>query len=708
MTKHRLDPLLKPNSVALVGASDRSTSPGYVLADMVINSNFSGEVFTVNPGYQTILGKPCYADLDSLPVTVDHVVIALGTAHLEKALADAIKHGAKAATLYSGTVLDEDTTPNLAARLTAMARKAGLQICGANGMGFYNVRDDFYPGLFPRPGLVPRGGISLIAQSGTAFGTFAHNGCRLGFNLCVSSGNEMTTTSADYLDWSLEQEDTRVIGLFLETVRDPTGFVAALVKASQKNIPVVILKIGKSPRAVEMALTHTGAIAGDHSAFEALFKRHGVIEVSDFDEMAATLMLLQTGREAAIAGREAAVTGLAAVFESGGLRELFTDQAHQLEVEFATICESTAIEMEKHLDPGLKPENPLDAWGQHVRFEERFLACFDALMQDPNVAGGAFVSIFRDDYYLHEAIYRVVETVSKRTSKPVALITTYADVANATMCQRAFNAGIPLIDGSREALLAFKHLFRYQQFKLRSKRAVMTVDATSAKIASDRQKLASFESDSIGETDALQLLAEYSIPVVEHCFVFNQLELVKAANSMKYPLVLKTAEPGINHKSDCNGVFINIQNEAELLSHYQDLSNRLGDRALLSKMVDQGVEIALGVFNDAQFGPMIIVAAGGILVELIEDRSVAMCPVDQTEAAEMLSALKISQLLDGVRGRAAINRQSLIDAIVKTSEFAYLFRDSIAEIDINPILVNAESTTAVDALIIRKPIQPPC
>ena len=260
MNKHYLDPLLRPARIALIGASERAGSPGATLADMVINSDFAGEVFLVNPRSREILGQTCYPTIESLPSTVEHVVIALGNAQLESALEASIAHGARAATIYSSGVLDDDSEPKLIQRLTGMARAAGIHVCGLNGMGFYNVGADLYAGIFPRSAEIIKGEISYIAQSGSAFTTLAHNGCRLGFNLCVSAGNEMTTTVADYMDWSLEQPDTRVIGLFLETIRDPQAFVAALEKANRKNIPVVVsskynrfTQMGTSPVATRPA-----------------------------------------------------------------------------------------------------------------------------------------------------------------------------------------------------------------------------------------------------------------------------------------------------------------------------------------------------------------------------------------------------------------------------------------------------------------------
>jgi len=695
MSSHRLDPLLQPGSIALVGASDKDGSPGQVLADMVMHSDYGGTVYPVNPKYQQILGQPCYPYLESLPETVDHVVIALGNRHLESALEATIAHGAKAATIYSSAILEQDSEPKLLARLASRARAAGVMICGVNGMGFYNVSQDLYAGIFPRAVEIIKGQISYIAQSGSAFSTLCHNGCRLGFNLCVSAGNEITTTVADYMDWSLDQPDTRVIGLFLETVRDPAAFVAALEKANRNDVPVVILKIGKTPLSAAMAVTHTGAIAGNHAAFEALFRHYGVIEVDDFDEMASILMLLQSGRQAGAGG-------FAAAFESGGFRELITDEAHALGLDFAPLEDTTVAALTQHLDPGLEAENPLDVWGSHDRFEARFLACMNLLMQDPNVAAGAFISNLRDGYYLSEAIYRVVEEASRQTEKPIALATCYADLANADICRRAHAAGIPVIDGANETLLAFKHLFDYHRFKRNRQSAVTPTEFDAETVSGWRHKLGACQSGSLGESEALAFLSEFSVPVVNHARVSSRSGLTVAAEAIGYPLVLKTAQPGINHKSDSGGVFVGLQTEQELLACYDDLCNRLGPDALVSQMIDTGIEIGLGTVNDAQFGPVIMVAAGGVLVELLSDRAVAMCPVSAQQADEMIASLKADKLLRGVRGNKPVNRQALIDIVVSLSNIAFEFRDVIAEIDINPVLVNSRNALAVDALIVAK------
>lgn len=691
MNNHQLDPLLKPRSIALVGASDKPNTPGFLLADMVINSTYNGDVYPVNPRCETIVGLTCYPDIESLPETVDHVVLALANKHLESALQSVIKHGARAVTIYSSTILEVDSDPPLLKRLTSMAGEAGIAICGSNGMGFYNVRDDLYVGIFPKTTNIQKGGVSYIAQSGSAFTALCHNGCRLGFNLCVSSGNEMSTTVADYIDWSLEQPDTKVIGLFLEAVRDPEAFVAALEKALNKDIPVVILKIGKSPLSAEMALTHTGAVAGSHAAFEALYHRYGVISVDDFDEMTAVLMLLQNS-PASHPG------ALATIQESGGFRELVADMAHELEIEFAEIDDSTKDNIQTFLDPGLKAENPLDIWGTHDNFEARFLSCVMHLMEDPKVAGGVFFSNFRDGYFLSEAIYRVVQTVAEKTGKPIALGNCYSDLKHDDLCLRGYQQGIPIIDGIRETLLAFKHLFAYQVFKYASKPSSTSPGWPPNSIENWRKKLSG--QGILGESEALSLLADFGVSVPRQVAINDRTTLLEATRSLDYPLVLKTAEVSIHHKSDAGGVIVNISCEDELLAHYNDLSLRLGSSALLTEMVAKGTEVGLGIINDPQFGPLIMIAAGGILIELISDRAVALCPVSAEAADELLATLNIDKLLRGARGSPPANRQALIEIIMKLSWLAFELKDVISEIDINPVIVNESSAIAVDALVV--------
>ena len=692
---HRLDPLLRPRSIALVGVSTRPGRPGQLLADMVMNSGYTGTVYPVNPGYDEIHGRTCYPDLASLPDTPDHVVLAVSNARLEQLLGESIERGARAATIYENCFLEEDLEPPLKQRLARMATEADMAICGGNGMGFYNVSDQLYAGIYPFPGTIARGNISFIAQSGSAFTALAHNGCRLKFNLCVSSGNEFVTTVAEYMDWSLEQDDTRVIGLFLETVRDPDGFVSALDKARERKIPVVVLKVGRSPLGAKMAHSHTGAIAGDDAAYEALFRKYGVVQVQDFNEMAATLMMFQYERWPG-PGK------LAAIFESGGFRELMTDLAHDLDVEFAKISDDTRKGIQQFLEPGLVADNPLDAWGSNDDFENRFYHCLSRLVADPAVACTCFATNFRDGYYLSEAFFRNMQRISGETSNPIAMVNCSSDLSNQDLRQRSADAGIPLIDGAREALLAAKHLFRYRDFSnVVVTNSILSIPDPSV-VEQWKQRMGTHSQGYLDEYDAMALLSDFSIEVPARRRVSDEESLMFAAREIGFPVVLKTAEPGMQHKSEHRGVVINIRDEMELTVYYRDLEKRLGPTVLVSQMVPAGTEVGLGLVNDPQFGPVVMVSAGGIFIELIADRALALAPVSKREATEMIESLRIHTLLCGTRGRPPEDIESLANTIVSLSNIGMALGESVAEIDINPVIVSESGAMAVDALVILR------
>jgi acetate---CoA ligase (ADP-forming) len=322
---HQLDPLLRPSSIALLGASARPNSNGLALVEMCRIDGYEGRIYPVNPRYTDIAGLRCYPTLESLPERVDHVVIALANARLESGLDLAITHGAKAATIFGSSQLDADTEPRLPERIRRRAEAAGIAICGGNSMGFYNPLIGLRVAGFPSPLGLRRGGIAFISQSGSAFSALAHNDRRLGFSLCVSSGMELTATAADYAEWSLLQPETRVVGLFLEQMREPARFAGVFETASRRDVPVVILKVGRTARSAAMALSHSGALAGSDLAFVAMCRRHDVIVVDDLDEMAATLLFFDQ-RHRLPAGK------LAGIHDSGGEREMTVDMAERLGV----------------------------------------------------------------------------------------------------------------------------------------------------------------------------------------------------------------------------------------------------------------------------------------------------------------------------------------------------------------------------------------
>ena len=391
-----LAPLLKPATMAVVGASPKAGSAGYGMIRSAINSGFEGRLYCVNPNYQEIEGVPCFPTIADLPEPVDHVIFGVANARLEAVFQEAIANKVRAGTIFSSCYVPDDTEPKMLDRLRKMAREANMPICGGNGMGFLNLQDKVDATAWVPPDWIKGGGhMTLITHSGSVFSALAKNDRRLRYNLVVSPGQEISGTMADYMDFALEQPTTRVIGIFLETVRDPVRFIAALTKAQERDIPIVALKVGRTELSAKMAASHSGAIVGDHAAFQAVFDRYSVIEVDDLDQMTNTMLLLSNDRRVKKGG-------IATIHDSGGERELLIDQADAYGVRFAAINEITRDKLAATLEYGLEPVNPVDAWGTGHNYAGIFRDCLTAIARDPDTALAAICAETRTGNQLHE------------------------------------------------------------------------------------------------------------------------------------------------------------------------------------------------------------------------------------------------------------------------------------------------------------------
>ena len=416
----RLAPLLAPRSIAFVGASARPDTPGHDMMRMIRRGGYDGIVHAVNPNYGEIEGYPCVARLADLPAPPDLAVLSVRNERLEETLAASIAAGAKAAVVFASGLLVNDGDPPLARRLARLASAAGVPVCGPNCMGFYNDIDRVWVCGFPSPREPAPGAIAFIAHSGSVFGVLTHNDPRLRFAFAVSPGGEATATVADYILYAVERPEVKVVGVFIETARDPGGFALALERAAEHAVPVVALKVGRTAAAAAAALTHTGALAGSDLAYDALFDRYGVIRVETLDELAAALLLLS-------AERRVAHGGLVAIGDSGGEREMLIDLADRAGVRFAEISEETKAAVAGRLDPGLEAANPLDAWGTGVNFVPHFTHCLNDLLADRDAALGLFSADIRDDYYLHRGFADAALAAARASDKLVVMATNYTN-----------------------------------------------------------------------------------------------------------------------------------------------------------------------------------------------------------------------------------------------------------------------------------------
>ncbi len=688
---HPLTPLLAPRSIALVGASETLNTPGNDMLHELRVSRYKGKIWPVNPKYEEIEDRKCYPSLTDLPYAPDLAVLAVGNRHLEQLVVEAIRLGVKGLVIFGSAQLPEDTGHDtLQNRIQRLALDAGMPIIGPNCMGYYHVEKAVraFPFHLPRP--LEDGGITFIAQSGSVLTSLLWNERKLAFNLAISPGNELVTTVADYMDYALELPSTKVIAMFLETVRDPDGFVAALEKAQIRGVPVVLIKVGRSPTAAALVMSHSGAMAGNDDAYEALFRCYGVIRVSSIDELASTALLFAQGRRPGPGG-------LAAILDSGGEREILLDLADQLDVPMAKINDATVQVLKDNLDHGLEPINPLDAWGTGDHYDVIYENCWQALMQDPDTAVGLFIADLTSGFYLHESFAHICRRVKMRVKKPMAIMTNHVGSEHQDLAIRMTQAGIPVLDGTQPGLLAVKHLLEYRDFQARplynppQRVDPVVVECWRARLVEADHVLSEFE--------ALSLLADYGMAVPQMRVVMRLDEAITAAEAIGYPVVLKTAMPGILHKTDVGGVKLNLRNRSDVIEAYGELAAHLGPMALVSEMASHGVELAFGLLNDRQFGPLVMIAGGGVFIEMLKDKQVALAPMDLGAAYRCINALKIRPMLDGFRGVPPCDLKALAHALSRFSVLADDLGDLIAELDINPVMVSSKGCVAVDALV---------
>lgn len=683
--------MLEARSVAVVGASAKEGSFGEMMMLELTRSGYSGAVYPVNPKYDDILGFEAYPSLADLPEPVDLAILGVGNHLIEGQLRLAADSRAKSAAIFASCYeATSEGRPSLPDRLSSIANGAGMAVVGGNCMGFLNVDTKLRVCGFVEPDL-PAGPITFISHSGSVFSAVAWNDRALHFNLIVSAGQEIATTTSDYMHYSLDQPSTKAIGLFIETVRDPDAFKAALVKANERDVPVIALKVGREERAREMVTAHSGALAGEDGAYEALFNAYGVLRVENLERMCDTLELFTRNN------RRAGPGGLASIHDSGGERAMMIDAAAEAGVRFADINEATRAELEKQLDEGLPPVNPLDAWGTGNEADRVFIECLKALHDDPDTAGVAFAVDMTYDHGHDENFISMAAQVWPHTSKPFAMLSNMSSTVHAPDAKRARGMGIPVLEGTNTGLGAFRHLFEYRDF-----RGLPPVGPPALPPDDVRERWRSRlkSGGAFSELEGLELLGDYGVPVVRSVPARTAEDAAAAAQAAGFPVALKTAVPGIQHKSDAGGVKLGLRDDDEVRAAYADLSSRLGPEVLVAPMAPQGVELALGIVRDEQFGPLVLVAAGGVLVELLKDRRLGMPPLDGSRARALVDGLKTRALLEGVRGAPASDVVSVVGAVVALATLAYDLGEHIAALDVNPLIAGPDGCVAVDALVI--------
>lgn len=702
----KLDPLVKPRSVAIVGATDR-VGPGRSVIESLGAIGFSGTIYPVNPKYQTVLNHVCYPSLTDLPEAPDVVVFSIRKPLLPEQVRLAVKRGARAAVIYdSGFAELGAEGARQQAEIAGLCREAGMAVCGPNCMGILNptARATTYKQtVMDTNGLA--GNVGFVSQSGSVCIAILSDLRRYGISLSVSAGNEAVTKTVDYLEYLIDDPATKVIATFTETVREPERYVAALDRAADAGKPVVVLKVGRTERTQRAITSHTGGLAGESRVFSELLRAHRAIEVNDLDEMTEVLAVCQGARWPR--GR-----GISVITGSGGLAEMILDNATAAGLDLPPLSGEERAEAERVIGRITGDGNPFDAWG-NGDYAVNLPHAMSVVDNSTRIDAIVYCADTSNEGHLgHPG--RIMENVkmladaAKGSRKPYYLMSSRPGVMNSQQAKALREAGLVQIGGTRQGLGAIDRVGRYVMGR---KPARTTASRSRARLT---EVLAAKPARrTINEYDAKRLLAEFGVPIAREHRVATIAEATRAAHELGYPVVLKALSDDIPHKTEFGLVAVGLGGDDELARAFAQLRERLDriepqplDRALLvQEFVKHGIEVFAGVSRDPDFGLSLAFGMGGIAVEVTRDFALRMLPLREGDAEAMIAETRGAAMLGSIRGRPAADVASLAACLEALADFAQCNADVLDEIDLNPIKVlpAERGCVVVDALIVGRP-----
>ncbi len=706
-----LDKLLRPASVAIVGASEEGS--GGRIMDALRLSGYRGGLFAVNPNRATVRGMPCYPRIQDIPNPVDCAYVATPAGTVLSVLDDLRAAGVGAAIVYAtGFAEAGEEGRQLQERVADKARASGIALCGPCSLGLINGLDGF-PAFIGSEGAADAGPVAVISQSAGFIDAVRTSGNGIHPGLLIASGNEAVLTAADYLTHVLEDERIATVGLALEAVRDVAQFTRAARRALELGKPLVVLKIGSSERGRAAALGHTGSLVGDDQVWDAFFERFHITRVRDLDEFIETLALFAAGF--APDGPRLGLIGT-----SGGKAGYYADLCESIGVTLADLDEATIAAIGAVLGPDSPGLNPVDSGVGGVsprKLEECLLhLCRDPGVDVVGVYGDMPVDITRFPGYQGycDNALEAARTVAGQSDKPIVYINTRSARTGATP-ELPRDLRVPVLHGAREALLAIGHLARWA-----APNGPSGEDRDSGSAAVEGARALVRRASPVGDgallvapEAAAELLDLYGIARVAERFVETEADAVAAASGLGFPVAAKLFSPKALHKSDAGLVSLGLADPPSVTAAYRELhaahAGVGGDlaqaRLYVQRMLPQGVEVLAGLKVDADVGPVLVFGLGGIFVELLRAVDYRLLPITDAEIEELVIASPAHAILRGARGRPAADVTALLSNLRALARLGWDLRDELVEIDLNPLIVlpEGQGAWAVDARILARP-----
>ncbi|MGE3156431.1 MAG: acetate--CoA ligase family protein [Xanthobacteraceae bacterium] len=704
----RIDPLVAPRSVAVVGATDRP-GPGRQVMESLGSIGFTGAIYPVNPKYQTVLNHVCYPSLLELPEAPDVVVLSVRNPLVPEQIRLAAQRGARAAVIYdSGFAELGEEGANLQKEIAGLCREAGIAACGPNCMGILNPTarvTTYKQSIMKTEGLA--GNVGLISQSGSVCIAMLSDLRRFGFSLSVSAGNEAVTRTVDYMEYMIDDPATKVIATFTETVREPERYVAALDRAAYAGKPVVVLKVGRTERTRRAITSHTGGLAGESRVFSELLRAHRAIEVNDLDEMTEVLAVCQGERWPR--GR-----GISVITGSGGLAEMILDNASAVGIHLPPLTTEERAEAEGVIGRITGDGNPFDAWG-NGNYAVNLPHALSVVDKSANIDSIVYCADTSDEGHLGEPerVLANVDMLAKAfhaSAKPYYLMNSRPGQMNRRQAKALRDHGMVQIGGTRQGLAALDRVGRYMTVQAPIRREMEPENRGLSDALSTNPARRT-----INEFDAKRMLAASGIPVTRERRVATLAEAQAAAREIGFPVVLKVVSDDIAHKTELGLVALGLESENEVADAFERLNDRIGrvdpptpDHAfLVQEFVRGGVEVFAGVTRDPDFGLALAFGMGGTAIEITRDFVLRMLPLREGDAEAMIADTRGAAMLGAVRGGPPADVKSLVKCLYALSDFAWANRDHLQEIDLNPIktLPDGHGCVVVDALIVVRPPQ---
>jgi acetyltransferase len=677
-------PLLCPPSIAIVGASERAKWPTLIYRNLR-DFGYPGTIYPVNPRGGEVWGLRCYPDLASLPKPPDHALVIVPAPAVQGVLETGVAAGLKSATVYASQIGEGDD-PEIIARgeaLKALIERSGLLLCGPNCMGIHALRERNFG--YPNADLceLAPGAVAFVTQSGGTVQYLAATGAHRGvqFNYLISSGNELSLDLADYVNYFAQDESTRVIALFIEGIRRPQAFMTAAAKALAAGKPIIAMKTGKSQRARDSAQSHTGAIAGDYSAYMAMCERYGIVTCPTLDDMVETLLAFQ-------AGRLPKGPRVGFVTTSGGTVDLLYDYIEEIGgIAIPELDAATRSALRPLISPELTLKNPLDAGNPSGDAADAAMCI--AVANDPNVDMLAWAGTPPGGRRVRDP--GTMKRVAEATDKPVIGFIRMHHVTGKEAVAFQEQVGFPFLQGLPAVIRALAGLAFYGA---RKGRAIAPLPPATGR-AETLDQLA-------------QALERNGLPAPRSGLAATPAQAAVLAMRIGFPVALKVASRAISHKTEAGGVRLNLATadaveragEALIAAASAAAPGAAIDGLLVQEMVE-GTEIIVGARTDPLYGPMLVVGAGGILVELIKDVSVRLLPVTPDDVRAMLAELKVTRLLQGFRGRPPGDIEALVRAICGLADVYLDHRHLLCDLEINPLIVGPDGVRAVDVRMVR-------